>query len=196
MYIGMDNYKAGRMCGELVKEALPDGGNVMLFIGRLEQDNSKYRRQGVIDELLDRDRDAQYYKDQQGAWVPMLFPNIGISATENSWSTFHVIPVSAKKTIVETRTRVMPVSGWEFTRQGWSSWMNARWGQGDKYGTGDPSDPLASGDFMAEDVYACEQQFKAMHSPKFSVGATAKTMEKSILDYQSHLLAHTEAASR
>ena len=53
-YIGMDNYKAGRMCGELIKTALPDGGAVMLFIGRLEQDNSKHRRQGVIDELLGR----------------------------------------------------------------------------------------------------------------------------------------------
>ena len=50
----MDNYKAGRMCGELIKTALPDGGAVMLFIGRLEQDNSKHRRQGVIDELLGR----------------------------------------------------------------------------------------------------------------------------------------------
>ncbi|MFP6901582.1 MAG: substrate-binding domain-containing protein, partial [Opitutales bacterium] len=56
VYIGMDNYKAGRMCGELVREALPDGGAVMLFIGRLEQDNSKHRRQGVIDELFGRDR--------------------------------------------------------------------------------------------------------------------------------------------
>ncbi|MFP6666288.1 MAG: sugar-binding protein [Pirellulales bacterium] len=57
LYIGMDNYKAGRMCGELVKRALPDGGNVMLFIGRLEQDNSKHRRQGLIDELLNREED-------------------------------------------------------------------------------------------------------------------------------------------
>ncbi|REJ64582.1 MAG: sugar ABC transporter substrate-binding protein [Planctomycetota bacterium] len=57
LYIGMDNYRAGRMCGELVKEALPDGGDVVLFIGRLEQDNSKHRRQGVIDELLDRSED-------------------------------------------------------------------------------------------------------------------------------------------
>ena len=55
MYIGMDNYLAGRMCGELVKQALPDGGNVMLFIGRTEQDNSKRRRQGVIDVLMDRE---------------------------------------------------------------------------------------------------------------------------------------------
>lgn len=68
MYIGMDNYVGGRMCGELVKEAVPDGGRVMIAIGRLEQDNSKYRRQGVIDELLDRQRDADYYKDQPDAW--------------------------------------------------------------------------------------------------------------------------------
>ena len=39
LYIGMDNYDAGRMCGKLVKEALPDGGSVMILIGRMEQDN-------------------------------------------------------------------------------------------------------------------------------------------------------------
>jgi len=71
VYIGMDNYKAGRMCGELVKEAIPDGGKVMIFIGRMEQDNSKFRRQGVIDELLDRKRDAEYYKTQANAWEPV-----------------------------------------------------------------------------------------------------------------------------
>ncbi len=52
VYIGMDNYAAGRMAGEMVKQALPDGGKVALFIGRLEQDNSKLRRQGVIDVLM------------------------------------------------------------------------------------------------------------------------------------------------
>ncbi len=66
----MDNYAAGRACGELVKQALPDGGEVMLFIGRLEQDNSKYRRQGVIDVLMGRDRDLAYYKSQSNAWDP------------------------------------------------------------------------------------------------------------------------------
>lgn len=58
VYVGMDNYEAGWMCGELVKEAIPDGGEVVLFIGRLEQDNAKRRRQGVIDCLLGRDKDA------------------------------------------------------------------------------------------------------------------------------------------
>ena len=56
-YIGMDNYIAGRMCGELAREALPDGGEVFIFIGRLEQDNAKRRRQGFIDGLLGRPSD-------------------------------------------------------------------------------------------------------------------------------------------
>ena len=70
MYIGMDNYAGGRACGDLVVKAIPDGGNVLLAIGRLEQDNSKYRRQGVIDVLLGRDRTAAYYKEQPDAWDP------------------------------------------------------------------------------------------------------------------------------
>jgi ribose transport system substrate-binding protein len=53
-FVGMDNYKAGRAAGKLVKEALPDGGRIMIFVGRLEQLNAQQRRQGVIDELLDR----------------------------------------------------------------------------------------------------------------------------------------------
>ena len=57
-YIGMDNYLAGRLCGELVKEALPDGGKVALFIGRMDQDNARRRRQGVIDAVLSRSVDA------------------------------------------------------------------------------------------------------------------------------------------
>ena len=58
-FIGIDNYSAGRECGKLVKEALPDGGNIMIFVGRLEQLNARQRRQGVIDELLDRSFDPE-----------------------------------------------------------------------------------------------------------------------------------------
>jgi ABC-type sugar transport system substrate-binding protein len=57
-YIGMDNYDAGRMAGQLVKEAMPNGGTVMIFVGRLGQLNAEQRRQGVIDELLDRTKDS------------------------------------------------------------------------------------------------------------------------------------------
>jgi ribose transport system substrate-binding protein len=53
-FVGMDNYKAGRAAGRLVKGAMSEGGKVMIFVGRLEQLNAQQRRQGVIDELLDR----------------------------------------------------------------------------------------------------------------------------------------------
>ena len=53
-FIGMDNYKAGRSAGKLVKEAIPNGGKVMLYVGRMDQLNARQRRQGVIDEILDK----------------------------------------------------------------------------------------------------------------------------------------------
>ena len=52
--IGMNNYLAGRDAGKLIKKALPDGGEIMIFVGRLGQLNAQQRRQGIIDELLDR----------------------------------------------------------------------------------------------------------------------------------------------
>jgi ribose transport system substrate-binding protein len=53
-FVGTDNYDAGRMCGQHVREALPDGGKVILAIGSMEKENGQRRRQGVIDELLGR----------------------------------------------------------------------------------------------------------------------------------------------
>jgi ribose transport system substrate-binding protein len=61
VYIGVDNYTAGRQCGQLVKEALPNGGKVMIFVGSVDQDNGRRRRQGVIDELVGRDSDPSRF---------------------------------------------------------------------------------------------------------------------------------------
>lgn len=63
-YIGVDNYDAGRLCGELIAEAIPDGGPVVLFIGTLDQDNARRRRQGVIDHLLGRPHDPSRFDPQ------------------------------------------------------------------------------------------------------------------------------------
>ncbi|SVC25350.1 uncharacterized protein METZ01_LOCUS278204, partial [marine metagenome] len=57
-FIGMDNYEAGRLCGKLVKEALPKGGKVMVFVGRLDLESAKKRQQGLIDELKATDKIA------------------------------------------------------------------------------------------------------------------------------------------
>ncbi|MCA9298420.1 MAG: sugar-binding protein [Phycisphaerales bacterium] len=66
VYIGMDNYDAGWLCGELVRQAIPEGGKIAIFIGRLEQDNAKRRRQGTIDNILGREKDNTRY-DEPGA---------------------------------------------------------------------------------------------------------------------------------
>lgn len=50
-FIGTDNYEAGRTAGRLVKEAMPDGGVVAIFVGDLAPRNSRQRQQGVVDEL-------------------------------------------------------------------------------------------------------------------------------------------------
>jgi ribose transport system substrate-binding protein len=65
-YVGMDNYDAGRMCGKLAKKAFPEGGQVIIFVGVVDQDNAKRRRQGVIDELLDRSHDPSRF-DKPGS---------------------------------------------------------------------------------------------------------------------------------
>ncbi|MBZ0173086.1 MAG: substrate-binding domain-containing protein [Phycisphaerales bacterium] len=53
-FVGADNYTAGRQCGELVREALPEGGSVVIAVGSMDKANGQLRRQGVIDELLER----------------------------------------------------------------------------------------------------------------------------------------------
>ncbi len=50
-YVGTNNYKAGREAGKLIKEILPDGGQIMLFVGRLDAQNAIDRSNGIKDEL-------------------------------------------------------------------------------------------------------------------------------------------------
>jgi ribose transport system substrate-binding protein len=57
VYIGMVNYDAGLLCGKTLREAMPDGGKVMILVGRMDQDNAKGRRQGFIDGFLGREPD-------------------------------------------------------------------------------------------------------------------------------------------
>jgi ribose transport system substrate-binding protein len=53
-YIGTNNYDAGRAVGKLVKEALPEGGTIAVFVGQTEALNARQRCQGALDELADK----------------------------------------------------------------------------------------------------------------------------------------------
>jgi len=59
-YIGMSNYAAGRLAGQKIKEQLPAGGKLVIFVGRLDAQNAVERRQGIIDELQGKAYAAQY----------------------------------------------------------------------------------------------------------------------------------------
>ena len=50
-YIGTDNLAAGRQAGQLIREALPEGGTIMLFVGRLDAKNAQERVQGIRETL-------------------------------------------------------------------------------------------------------------------------------------------------
>ena len=50
-YIGTDNLAAGRQAGQLIREALPAGGSIMLFVGRLDARNAQERVQGIKEAL-------------------------------------------------------------------------------------------------------------------------------------------------
>src|SRR5688572_21191780 len=42
-YVGTDNVAAGRQAGDLIKEVLPSGGKIMLFVGKLDARNAQER---------------------------------------------------------------------------------------------------------------------------------------------------------
>jgi ribose transport system substrate-binding protein len=50
-YIGTDNVAAGVAAGKLIKQALPDGGRIMLFVGTMDAQNAKQRHEGITKEL-------------------------------------------------------------------------------------------------------------------------------------------------
>jgi ribose transport system substrate-binding protein len=50
-YIGTDNVAAGRQAGQLIREAIPEGGAIMLFVGKIDARNAQERVQGIKDVL-------------------------------------------------------------------------------------------------------------------------------------------------
>lgn len=50
-YIGTDNVAAGVEAGKLLKEALPNGGKIMIFVGKIDAQNAKERFAGIKQEL-------------------------------------------------------------------------------------------------------------------------------------------------
>jgi ribose transport system substrate-binding protein len=85
LYLGADNHAAGRQAGELIKKALPQGGKIMVFVGKREVQNATERFEGlkeslqgsnveIIDLLTD---DADEGRARQNAYETMKkYPDI------------------------------------------------------------------------------------------------------------------------
>ncbi|MCP4438610.1 MAG: aromatic ring-hydroxylating dioxygenase subunit alpha [Aureispira sp.] len=140
-----------------------------------------------LDDLIPTKRIGEMTDEYIGAYVPWLFPSMGLAESESSWSTFQVVPLSPTETKVIVRTKLEEITDREYQKQAKRS--NKHWGKimglDTKYKGDDPDDPMASGDFMKEDIYACEQQQKSLKNPLFSVVATAKHGESTIRGFQT-----------
>ena len=64
LYIGTNNYEAGKVLGGEITKLLPNGGKIAVFVGSLSADNAAQRLRGVVDatagkniEIVDRRED-------------------------------------------------------------------------------------------------------------------------------------------
>lgn len=132
---------------------------------------SKYYYLPFIDHIPD---------NQLGAFVHLVFPNLGISETETAWSTFRIIPISVNVTLIEYRSFVMPqaVSG------------KKRKNEAKVIKTSDYDAPLETGDFMLEDMFVCENIQKVMESGKFNPGPMHMQKEDGLLTFQDIVKSH------
>ncbi len=130
-------------------------------------------------------------EDVNGAWVPMLFPGIGLAGSEDGWNVFIIEPLGPELTRVSNRGRVSNSSDWAFAKQMiTSSNFWTKFGLSGKYEAHDAmseNDPMVAGDFTGEDIYACEQQQKSLHSPYFETGPAAAG-ESPVIKHQEVVL--------
>jgi phenylpropionate dioxygenase-like ring-hydroxylating dioxygenase large terminal subunit len=176
--------------GDFMRQKWRPAGRHQAFYRPLKPDIDKDRSYADPDESMPviAGIPADY-----GFSYQWLFPNVALSQTAYTWSTFHVIPVSAGASLVRTRVRAMKLEG--------SSKMNVVDAgelpahiasakgfnlSGSRLQIG-PVHALESNNVMLEDIYACEKVQEGMGSSAFSVGPLSK-WEAPLTFFQSQIL--------
>ena len=92
-YVGTDNVAAGRQAGELIKEALPQGGKIAVFVGKLDARNAQERLQGIKEaiagsriEILDVRTDDTDQVRAKANVAEMLVSHPDVAALVGLWS--------------------------------------------------------------------------------------------------------------
>ena len=92
-YVGTDNVAAGRQAGALIKEALPTGGKIAVFVGKLDARNAQERLQGIKEaiagspiEILDVRTDDTDQVRAKANVSEMLVGHPDVAALVGLWS--------------------------------------------------------------------------------------------------------------
>ena len=92
-YVGTDNVAAGRQAGALIKEALPAGGRIGLFVGKLDARNAQERLQGIKEaiagtkiEIIDVRTDDTDQVRAKANVAEMLVSHPDVAALVGLWS--------------------------------------------------------------------------------------------------------------
>ncbi len=77
-YIGTNNVQAGRFCGLLLKDVLPQGGRIAVFVGKLDSANARERIQGIREMIQGTQIEiAEVFTDQ--GKIPTAQENVSIA---------------------------------------------------------------------------------------------------------------------
>lgn len=92
-YVGTDNVAAGRQAGELIKDALSQGGKIALFVGQLDARNAQERLRGIKEaiagskiEILDVRTDDTDQVRAKANVSEMLVSHPDVAALVGLWS--------------------------------------------------------------------------------------------------------------
>lgn len=137
------------------------------------------------DYLLEIKKGKSYYKplkhlkeEDYKAHVHLLFPNLGITETESTWTIMEIIPLNSKQTKIKYRTKID------------KRYSNKIKQSTEPITTSMYENPLTSGDFMIEDMYVCENIQRVLENEEYIPGETHSPKEDAILEFQEIIKKH------
>ena len=126
--------------------------------------------------------------------VYQFFPNSGLVTSPSFFSAYTIVPVGPEQCYLELRTWMMPRETQDTSKKRTVPSSTSSHGHIMKDGKRYISIPelschaMESLDFQIEDMWVCEQQQQALHSPMMEVGPLAQSGETSLTWFQQHIL--------
>jgi Rieske 2Fe-2S family protein len=126
--------------------------------------------------------------------VYQFFPNSGVLSSPIFFSAYTIVPVGPEQCYLELRTWMMPREKQDPAKKSAKPSSTSGHGyimdDGKRYISIDTLSchAMETLDFQIEDMWVCEQQQKALHSPMMSVGPMADVGETALTWFQANIL--------